>query len=120
MTVLLLVALGGACGALAHYVITGSVTDSRRVLLLTMVSCGALGLIAAATPPQWVLGLAGFGFLASLAPMSSVALLTVGYARRRRFRVAALFLTANVVGAIACAMLGFLLWKSGVTLYDKL
>ncbi|MCZ4076937.1 CrcB family protein [Rhodococcus sp. H36-A4] len=119
MTVLL-VAIGGACGALTHYVLTDSVTDSRRVLLLTMVSCGVLGFVVAASPPQWALGLAAFGFLASLAPMSSVALLAVGYARRRRFRVAALFLTATVVGGIACAMLGYLLWQSGVTLYSKL
>ena len=51
--------------------------------------------------------------------MTSVALLTVTQVRRGRYRKAAVFLLATVVGGIACTMLGFLLYSSGLTLYRK-
>lgn len=114
-----LVALGGALGAVVHYWLTRAVTDPRRVTLTTLVACAALGFVAAATPPERYFALACIGFLGALAPMTSVALLTVTQVRRSDHRGAALFLSATVIGGVACAMLGFLLYSSGLTLYRK-
>jgi fluoride ion exporter CrcB/FEX len=119
MMLLVLIAVGGAAGALVHYTLTGSVTDPRRVLLLTVCSCAVLGFVTAASPPQWLVGIACFGVLSSLAPLTSVALLTVVQVRERRYRAAMLFLVSAVVGGIAAAMFGFLLYSSGLTLYRK-
>ncbi|MBY6412250.1 hypothetical protein HQ346_10670 [Rhodococcus sp. BP-252] len=119
MIPLLLVALGGGAAALTHVALTEAATDRRRVLLLTVSTCGILGVVIAAAPPQWIVGVVCFGFLGGLAPMSSVALCTVTQIRDGRVRDAALFLAANVVGGVACVMFGILLLKSGVTLYSK-
>ena len=119
MTLILLIAAGGAAAALVHHMLTQNITDRRRVLLLTVGSCGVLGFVTAAAPPQWVVGLVCFGVLGSLAPMSSVAWLTILQFRDRRYRDGTLFLAANVIGGIACAMFGVLLFSSGTTLYRK-
>lgn len=119
MMMLLLIAVGGAAAALVHYALTGAVTDPRRVLLLTVSTCAVLGFVIAASPPQWFVGLVCFGFLGALAPLSSVALTTVVHLRARRYRAGLAFLTANVVGGVACAMFGFLLYSAGLTLYRK-
>ncbi|MGB3170562.1 MAG: CrcB family protein [Rhodococcus sp. (in: high G+C Gram-positive bacteria)] len=119
MTPVLLVAFGGAAGALVHYRLTHAVTDPRRAALTTVLACAVLGFVTAASPPQWFLTLVCFGFLGALAPMTSVALLTVTQVRCGRYRKAAVFLLATVVGGIACTMLGFLLYSSGLTLYRK-
>ncbi len=118
--ILLLVALGGAAAALTHHVLTRGVTDRRRVLLLTVSTCGILGFVTAAAPPQWMVALVSFGFLGALAPLSSIALLTVVQIREGRYRDGVLFLAATVVGGVACAMFGYLLFSSGQTLYYKL
>ncbi|SNT30687.1 CrcB family protein [Rhodococcoides kyotonense] len=115
----LLVALGGAAAAVAHLALTDAVTDRRRVLLLTIGTCGVLGFVVAAAPPEWFVGLVCFGFLSTVAPMSSVALSTVNQIRDGRVRDGVLFLAANVVGGVAAVMFGILLLKSGVTLYHK-
>ena len=120
MTVLILVALGGAAGALAHYWLTHAITDPRRVILTTLAASAALGFVAAATPPERFAALVCVGLLGSLAPMTSVALLTVTQVRRGKFAGAALFLAATVIGGVACTMLGYLLYSSGITLYRKL
>ncbi|AYJ48158.1 CrcB family protein [Rhodococcus sp. P1Y] len=117
MTVLILIALGGAAGALVHHHLTRA--DPKRVLVLTVVTCAVLGFVTAAAPPQWLAAVVSFGFLAALAPMSSIALVTVLEFRARRYRSGALFLVASIVGGIACAMFGFLLYSSGMTLYRK-
>ena len=44
MTLLLLIAVGGALGALVHYHLTAGVTDPERVVMLTLITCGVLGL----------------------------------------------------------------------------
>lgn len=119
MILILLIAVGGAAGALVHHGLTQAITDPRRVLLLTVGTCGALGFVTAAAPPQWFVGLVSFGFLAALAPLTSVALMTVTQIRARKFRAGVLFLAANVVGGIGCAMFGILLYSSGHTLYRK-
>ncbi|WP_072803637.1 CrcB family protein [Rhodococcoides yunnanense] len=119
MILVLLVAVGGAAAALLHVRLTAAVTDRRRVLLLTVSTCGVLGFVVAAAPPQWFVALACFGFLGVLAPMSSVALMTVTQIREGRYRDGLAFLAANVIGGVACAMFGILLLKSGVTLYHK-
>lgn len=119
MILVLLVATGGAAAALVHYNLTRAVTDARRVLLLTAGTCAVLGFVVAASPPQWFVGLACFGFLGALAPLSSVAWLTVVRIRERRYRAGTLFLVANVVAGIGCAMFGFLLYSAGTALYRK-
>lgn len=119
MTVLLLVAVGGASAALLHHHLTRAVSDPKRILVLTIVTCTLLGFATAATPPQWFVGLVCAGFLGSLAPMTSIALLTVLRIRERRYRSGLLFLAAAVIGGIACTMFGFLLYSSGLTLYRK-
>ncbi len=119
MTALFLVAIGGAAGALLHYWFTRAVTDPRRVILVTLAACSALGFVAAATPPERFAALVCVGLLGSLAPMTSVALLTVTQVRRGKVADAALFVVATVVGGIACTMLGYLLYRSGLTLYRK-
>ncbi|WP_037157636.1 CrcB family protein [Rhodococcoides fascians] len=119
MTLLLLIAVGGALGALVHYHVTAAVSDPDRVVMLTLITCGVLGFFTAAAPPDRLVGVAGFGFLAALAPMSSVALVFVTQVRARRYRRAVVVLAATVIGGIACAMLGFLLYSSGLTLYRK-
>lgn len=135
MTPLLFVAVGGAAGALVHYRLTHATTDGRRVVLSIAAACAALGFIAAALPrvltaelpkylatasPEWAVGLVCFGFLGAVAPMTSVASIAVRQLRARRFRDAAVFLVSAVVGGIGCAMIGILLYTSGVTLYGKL
>lgn len=119
MILVVLVAIGGAAGALVHVTVTEAVTDRRRVLLLTVGTCGVLGFVVAAAPPQWIVALTCFGFLSALAPMSSVASATLTQFRDRKYREGLLFLAANVIGGVACAMFGILLLKSGVTLYHK-
>lgn len=120
MILLLLIAVGGAGGALVHYAVTQAVTDARRVLMLTGGTCVVLGFVVAASPPQWFIGLACFGFLGALAPMTSVAWVTVVRLRERRYRDGVAFLAACVVSGVACAMFGFLLYSAGLTLYRKL
>lgn len=119
MTLLLLIAAGGAAAALLHHHLTRGADDPKRVLVLTVVTCTILGFVTAAAPPAWFVGVASFGFLAALAPMSSVALVTVMQIRARRYRSGVLFLLATILGGIACAMFGFLLYSSGLTLYRK-
>ncbi|MGA9871768.1 MAG: CrcB family protein [Rhodococcus sp. (in: high G+C Gram-positive bacteria)] len=119
MTLMFLVAVGGAAAALLHYRLTRAVTDPKRILLLTVGASAVLGFVTAASPPQWFVGLVCFGFLGALSPMTSVALLTVTQVRAGRYRSGLLFLAASVIGAVACAMFGFLLYSSGLTLYRK-
>ncbi|MDJ0395251.1 hypothetical protein QMK17_18145 [Rhodococcus sp. G-MC3] len=119
MILVLLIAAGGAGGALVHYAVTQAVTDARRVLMLTGGTCVLLGFVTAASPPQWFTGLVCFGFLGALAPMSSVAWVTVTRLRERRYRAGLTFLAACVVSGVACAMFGFLLYSAGLTLHRK-
>lgn len=119
MTLLILIAVGGAAAALVHHHFTRGITDPKRVLVLTVLTCTVLGFVTAAAPPQWFVGVVSFGFLAALAPMSSIALLTVVQIRKRKYRRGVLFLVAAVIGGIAAAMFGFLLYSSGLTLYRK-
>lgn len=119
MTHLVLIAVGGAAGALLHYWLTQAVTSALRVLMLTGGTCMLLGFVTAAAPPQWFVGLVCFGFLGALAPLSSVAWLTVIRFRDRRYGAGLKFLAATVVSGVACAMFGFLLYSAGLTLYRK-
>lgn len=120
MTTIALVAAGGGLAALAQFVFSFAIRSRRRLSALNLMACAALGLVFAIDPPEAFRSMIGVGFLASVAPMGAVALVTLRLGRDRRYRSAALYFTANVVGGIAAVMFGFLAWKSGVTLYHKI
>ncbi|MBY4207117.1 hypothetical protein HQO44_11640 [Rhodococcus fascians] len=120
MTALILVAAGGGLAALGQFVFSFALRSRRRATALNLVACAALGLVFALDPPNAVRSVVAVGFLASVAPLAGTTLATIGLARDRRYRSAALFFGANVVGGIAAVMFGFLAWKSGVTLYHKI
>ncbi|MGF0311980.1 CrcB family protein [Rhodococcus sp. IEGM1428] len=120
MTTIVLVAVGGGLAALLQFVFAFAITSRRRLSALNLTACAALGLVFAIDPPDALRSVVGIGFLASVAPMAALASVTIGLARQRRYRSAATFFAANVVGGIAAAMFGFLAWKSGVTLYYKI
>lgn len=120
MTPVLLVAVGGGLAALLQFVFSFAIRSRRRLSALNLTACAALGLVFAIDPPAALRSVVGVGFLASVAPMAAVAWATIGLSREQRYRSAATFFVANVVGGIAAAMFGFLAWKSGITLYYKI
>ncbi|OZD01804.1 hypothetical protein CH275_18585 [Rhodococcus sp. 06-235-1A] len=119
MTTIALVAAGGGAAALTQFVFTFAIRSRRRLSALNLTACAALGLVFAIDPPDALRSLVGIGFLASVAPMAAVALLTLQLARTKQYRSATTFFAANSVGGIAAVMFGILAWKSGITLYYK-
>ncbi|WP_042937387.1 CrcB family protein [Rhodococcus sp. AW25M09] len=120
MTTIVLVAAGGGLAALAQFVFSFALTSRRRLSALNLTASAALGLVFAIDPPEALRSVVAVGFLASVAPMAAVAVVTLRLTRDQQYRSAAAFFVANIVGGIAAVMFGFLAWKSGVTLYHKL
>ncbi|MFI8565639.1 hypothetical protein ACIGGF_03650 [Rhodococcus sp. NPDC078407] len=120
MTPILLVAVGGGSAALLQFTFSYAIASRRRLSALNLTACAALGLVFAIDPPAALRSVVGVGFLASVVPMASVVAVALRLTGRHRYRRAATFFVANVVGGIAAAMFGFLAWKSGVTLYYKI
>ena len=120
MTTIALVAAGGGLAALAQFVFSFAIRSRRRLFALSLTASAALGLVFAIDPPDTVRSMIGVGFLASVAPMAAVVLVTLRLARDGRYRSASMFFVAHAIGCTAAVMFGFLAWKSGVTLYHKI
>lgn len=120
MTTMILVAVGGGLAALGQFVFSYAIRSRRRLSALNLLACAALGLVFALDPPDRFRSLVGIGFLASVAPLATVAVATLRLTRNQEYRSATVFFAADVVGGIAAVMFGFLAWKSGITLYHKI
>ncbi|MGV8875244.1 MAG: CrcB family protein, partial [Rhodococcus sp. (in: high G+C Gram-positive bacteria)] len=119
MTTIALVAAGGGLAALAQFVFSFAIRSRRRLSALNLTASAALGLVFAIDPPDALRSVVGMGFLASVAPMAAIAVVTLRLTRDQQYRSASVFFVANAVGGVAAVMFGFLAWKSGITLYHK-
>lgn len=106
MTDVLLVALGGALGAVIRYA-AGLVAPGPRATLLVNVAGSLLLGAVAADSPAWVLTLLGSGVAGALTTYSAFALETVELAPRRA--------AGNVLATLALGSAAFALgwWLGG-------
>lgn len=112
--VVLLVALGGAVGAvLRHLASTSPLGPVRGVLLVNLVGATSLGTLVGLGPvlPGWLFLLLGTGVCGAVTTWSTLAVQTweLGRASWRR---AAAYLGASVVLGVALAALGYALTTS--------
>ena len=114
----LLVALGGALGAVARYGVTAALTRALGsafpygTLAVNCVGCAAIGavntLLDGGVLPAWCRALVTAGFLGALTTFSSHAWDTLGLVRGHRAPRAVANVAANVAAALALVTLGHL------------
>lgn len=110
----LLVAVGGAAGALIrHVVIEASTTELGAGLPWSTLAVNLAGslLLGAVLgmhprPPAWVLPLVAVGVCGALTTFSTFAVETVELTRADRWPLAAAYVGVTVVGAVAALLLG--------------
>lgn len=114
----LLVALGGALGAVARYGVTAALTRALGsafpygTLAVNCVGCAAIGavntLLDGGVLPAWCRALVTAGLLGALTTFSSHAWDTLALVRRHRAPRAVANVAANVLAALALVTLGHL------------
>jgi CrcB protein len=98
----LLVALGGAAGALARHLVGQVAAGRRATVAVNVLGSVALGAVVAAGPALdgSVVLAAGTGFCGAFTTYSSFAVGVVGLATDGRRRDATAFAAVNLVGAL--------------------
>lgn len=114
--VVLLVALGGAAGAVARHLASQPPLGPGRGVLLVNVLGSALlgvlvGLAGAGLVPPWLFLLLGTGLCGALTTWSTLAVLTWEIGRRAPGRAAAYLLLSVVLG-VAAAVLALTLTRA--------
>jgi CrcB protein len=111
----LLVALGGAVGAPARYLMDRFVQQRHRsdfplgTLLINITGCFVLGILAAAAGSGWVWSLAGVGFCGAFTTYSTFGYETVRLIELGRRLAAVANILVSVGLGLGAAALGFAL-----------
>jgi len=111
-----LVAIGGACGALARYVVADSYPTRGgsfpwTTLWINLAGACALGIVlelAVRYRPKdsWERFLVGVGLIGAFTTFSTLSTETVLLARAGRAALACAYLSASILGGLAATMLG--------------
>lgn len=113
MNWILLVGLGGVCGAVARHLVEASVVEELRdTLAVNVLGSLTLGAVVAAPAGDPVALAVGVGFCGAFTTFSTFALETLTSIDRGETRRAVGFAVANLLGALAAVALGA--WAVGV------
>jgi CrcB protein len=111
----LLVALGGAAGAPARYLLDKAITARQSsqfpwgTFVVNMLGCLALGVLAGPTLAGHVFALLGTGFCGAFTTYSTFAYEAVALAERRAVRSSAAYTLGSVAGGLMLAAAGYAL-----------
>jgi len=111
----LLVALGGAAGAPARYLLDKAITARQSsqfpwgTFVVNMLGCLALGVLAGATLAGHVFALLGTGFCGAFTTYSTFAYEAVALAERRAVRSSAAYTLGSVAVGLMLAAAGYAL-----------
>ena len=117
MGMVIAIALGGAMGALARYVVSSQITHAIGagfpwgILIVNVIGCFAMGVIAEASALTWNLSpeLRAFlttGILGGFTTFSAFALDTVVLSERGDMVATLLYVVGSVAGSVAALFLG--------------
>jgi len=111
----LLVALGGAAGAPARYLLDKAITARQSsqfpwgTFVVNMLGCLALGVLAGTTLAGHVFALLGTGFCGAFTTYSTFAYEAVALAERRAVRSSAAYTLGSVAVGLMLAAAGYAL-----------